>query len=138
MKRRIVDTSRKKRPTIIQQILDSSGYPDLKPATVKVGLMLLSQMPEDEPVVEFSQRELKGMTGYGDFVPIKTAIEELQSIGILAIQGHGRLRTTFRATPLDPVFQQWLKTGIREKPAHGNPVHNTGTYRYIQGTESRA
>ena len=127
MKRRIVDTSRKKRPTIIQQILDSPGYPDLKPATVKVGLMLLSKMPEDEPVVEFSQRELKGMTGYGDFVPIKTAIEELQSIGILAIQGHGRLRTTFRATPLDPVFKQWLETGMREKPAHGNPVHNTGT-----------
>ena len=105
MKRSIVDPSRRKKPTIIQQIVDSPGYPELKPAAVKVGLMLLSKMPEDEPVVEFSQRELKGMTGYGDFVPIKTAIEELQSIGILAIQGHGRLRTTFRATPLDPGLQ---------------------------------
>src|ERR1019366_6118830 len=81
----------------------------------------------DEPVVKLSQRELKGMTGYGDFAPIKTAIEELQSIGILAVQKHGNRRTTFRATPLDPVFQQWLKTGIREDPAHGNPVQNTGT-----------
>jgi hypothetical protein len=127
MKRRIVDPSRKKKPTIIQQIVDSPGYPDLKPATVKVGLMLLSKMPEDEPVVRFSQRELMRMTGYGDFVPIKTAIEELQSIGILAVQKHGKLRTTFRATPLDPVFQHWLETGIRDGQAHGNPVHNTGT-----------
>lgn len=127
MKRRIVDTSRKKKPTIIQQILDSPGYPALKPATVKVGLALLSQMPEKEPVVKLSQRELKGMTGYGDFAPIKTAIEELQSIGILAVQKHGNRRTTFRATPLDPVFKQWVETGIREAPAHGNPVQNTGT-----------
>ena len=127
MKRRIVDTSRKKKPTIIQQILDSPGYRDLKPATVKVGLALLSQMPEKEPVVKLSQRELKGMTGYGDFAPIKTAIEELQSIGILAVQKHGNRRTTFRATPLDPVFKHWQETGEREKPAHGNPVQNTGT-----------
>jgi hypothetical protein len=135
MKRRIVDTSRKKKPTIIQQILDSPGYRDLKPATVKVGLALLSQMPEDEPVVKLSQRELKGMTGYGDFAPIKAAIEELQSIGILAVQKHGNRRTTFRATPLDPVFQQWLKTGIREDPAHGNPVQNTGTVSsHIKGS----
>jgi hypothetical protein len=127
MKRRIVDPSRKKQPTIIQQILSSPGYSDLKPATVKVGLLLLSKMPEDEPVVKFSQRELMRMTGYGDFVPIKSAIAELQRIGILAVQKHGKLRTTFRATPLDPVFQRWLETGIREGQAHGNPVHNIGT-----------
>jgi hypothetical protein len=127
MKRRIVDPSRKKKPTIIQQILDSPGYADLKPATVKVGLALLRQMSEDEPVVKLSQRELMRMTGYGDFEPIKKAIEELQSIGILAVQQHGNRRTTFRATPLDPVFQHWRETGIREDPAHGNPVQNTGT-----------
>jgi len=127
MKRRIVDPSRKKKFTIIQQIVNSPGYPDLKPATVKVGLLLLSMMPEDEPVVKFSQRELMRMTGYGDFVPIKTAIEELQSIGILAVQKHGKLRTTFRATPLDPVFRHWLGTGIRDGQAQGKPVRNTGT-----------
>ena len=42
MKRRIVDPSRKKKPTIIQQMADSPGYAELKPATVKVGLALLS------------------------------------------------------------------------------------------------
>ena len=89
--------------------------------------MLLSKMPEDEPVVKFSQRELMRMTGYGDFVPIKSAIAELQRIGILAVQKHGKLRTTFRATPLDPAFKHWQETGKREKPAHGNPVQNTGT-----------
>jgi len=127
MKRRIVDTKRKRKPTIIEQIMDSPGYPDLKPATVKVGFALLSNMPEDDPVVKFSQRELLGITGYRDFEPIKTAIEELQSIGILAIQKHGSKRTTFRATPLDPAFRRWLETGIRSDPAHGNPVQNTGT-----------
>jgi hypothetical protein len=127
MKRRIVDPARKKKPAIIQQILTSPGYSELKPSTVKVGLLLLSMMPEDEPVVNLSQRELMRMTGYGDFVPIKTAIGELQSIGILAVQTHGKLRTTFRATPLDPIFQHWLEAGIRVGQAHGNPVHNTGT-----------
>jgi hypothetical protein len=28
---------------------------------------------------------------------------------------------------LDPVFKHWQETGEREKPAHGNPVQNTGT-----------
>ena len=127
MKRRIVDPARKKKPTIIQQILTSPGYRDLKPSTVKVGFLLLSMMLEDEPVVNLSQRELMRMTGYGDFVPIKTAIGELQSIGILAVQTHGKLRTTFRATPPDPVFHHWLEAGIRAGQAHGNPMHNTGT-----------
>jgi hypothetical protein len=93
------------------QWTDSSiGYPGLKPATVKLGLTLLRNMTEDQPVAKFSQRELLGMTGYGDFKAIKAAIEELQSIGILATQKHGSRRTTFRATPLDPVFRRWLET----------------------------
>jgi hypothetical protein len=79
MQRKIVAPSRKKKPTIIEQILDSPGYAALKPATVKVGLALLSKMPEKNPVVKLSQRELMGMTGYKDFEPIKKAIEELQS-----------------------------------------------------------
>ena len=127
MTRKIVDTKRKRKPTIIEQIVDSPGYPDLKPGTVKVGFTLLRNMPEDDPVAKFSQRELLAMIGYGDFKAIKTAIEELQSIGILAIQTHGNRRTTFRATPLDPIFRRWLETGIRSDPAHGNPVQNTGT-----------
>jgi hypothetical protein len=100
MKRRIVDPKRKKKPTIIENILESPGYPDLKPATVKVGFALLGNMPKVNTVVKFSQRELLQMTGYGDFKPIRTAIEELQRIGALAIQKHGNKRTTFRATPL--------------------------------------
>src|SRR5208282_2720488 len=127
MARKVVDTKRKRKPTIIEHIVDSPGYRDLKPATVKVGLMLLAQMPEKDPVVKLSQRELLGMTGYADFKPIKTANEELQSIGILATQKHGNRRTTFRATPLDPAFKRWLETGKRTDPAHGNPVQNTGT-----------
>jgi hypothetical protein len=67
------------------------------------------------------------MTGCADFKPIKTAIEELQSIGILATQKAGSRRTTFRATPLDPAFKLWLETGKRADLAHGNPVQNTGT-----------
>ena len=127
MTRKVVDPKRKRKPTIIELIIASPGYPGLKPATVKVGFPLLSNMPEDDPVAKFSQRELRAMTGYADFKPIKTAIEELQSIGILAIQKHGSRRTTFRATPLDPAFKLWLGTGKRADPAHGNPVQNTGT-----------
>jgi len=127
MTRKVVDTKRKRKPTIIEQIVDSPGYRDLKPATVKVGLMLLAQMPEKDPVVKFSQRELAEMAGYGDCEPVKTAIQELQSIGILAVQKHGIRRTTFRATPLDPAFKRWLETGKRGHPAYGNPVQNTGT-----------
>jgi hypothetical protein len=127
MKRKIVDTKRKRQPTIIEQIIASPGYRDLQPATVKVGLMLLTQMPEDDPVVRFSQRELAEMAGYGDSEPIKRAIEELQSIGILAVQKHGKNRTTFRATPLDPAFKRWLETGTRADQASGNPGQNTGT-----------
>jgi hypothetical protein len=127
MTRKIVDPRRARKPTIIEQIVTSPGYPDLKPATIKVGLMLLAQMPEKDPVVKLSQRELLGMTGYSDFKPIKTAIQELQSIGILATQKHGSRRTTFRATPLDPAFKLWLETGKPADSAHGNPVQNTGT-----------
>ena len=127
MTRKVVDTKRKRKPTVIEQIVGSPGYRDLKPATVKVGFALLSNMPEDDPVAKFSQRELRAMTGYADFEPIKTAIEELQSIGILITQKHGNKRTTFRATPLDPAFKHWLETGKRMDPAHGNPVQNTGT-----------
>ena len=127
LSRKVVDPKRARKPTIIEQIVTSPGYPDLKAATVKVGLMLLAQMPEKDPVVKLSQRELRAMTGYGDFKPIKTAIEELQSIGILATQKHGNRRTTFRATPLDPAFKLWVATGKRADPAHGNPVQNTGT-----------
>ena len=127
MSRKVVDPKRQRKPTIIEQIVTSPGYPDLKAATVKVGMMLLAQMPEKDPVVKLSQRELRAMTGYADFEPIKTAIEELQSIGILATQKHGNGRTTFRATPLDPAFKLWLETGKRADPAHGNPVQNTGT-----------
>jgi len=127
MTRKVVDPRRARKPTIIEQIVTSPGYPDLKPATVKVGLMLLAQMPEKDPVVKFSQRELAEMAGYGDCEPVKTAIEELQSIGILAVQKHGIRRTTFRATPLDPAFKLWQETGKRADPAHGNPVQNTGT-----------
>jgi hypothetical protein len=127
MTRKVVDSKRKRKPTTIEQIVDSPGYRDLKPATVKVGLMLLAQMPEKDPVVKFSQRELAQMAGYGDCEPVKTAIEELQSIGILAVQKHGIRRTTFRATPLDPAFKRWLETGKGGHPAYGNPVQNTGT-----------
>jgi len=127
MTRKIVDTKRKRKPTIIEQIVGSPGYRDLKPATVKVGFALLSNMPEDDPVAKFSQRELRAMTGYADFEPIKTAIKELQSIGILITQKHGNKRTTFRATPLDPAFKLRLETGKRADPAYGNPVQNTGT-----------
>jgi hypothetical protein len=127
MSRKVVDPKRRRKPTIIEQIVTSPGYPDLKAATVKVGMMLLSQMPEKDPVVKLSQRELRAMTGYADFEPIKTAIEELQGIGILATQKHGNRRTTFRATPLDPAFRLWVETGKRMDPAHGNPVQNTGT-----------
>jgi hypothetical protein len=81
MRRKILDPKRKRRPTIIEQIVTSPGYPDLKPATVEVGLMLLLRMPDRNPVVKSSQRELRAMTGYADFEPIKTAIKELQSIG---------------------------------------------------------
>jgi hypothetical protein len=126
MTRKIVDPRRARKPTIIEQIVTSPGYPDLKPATVKVGLMLLAQMPEKDPVVKFSQRELAEMAGYGDCEPIKTAIQELRNIGILAVQKHGIRRTTFRATPLDPAFKRWLETGKRGHPAYGNPVQNTG------------
>jgi hypothetical protein len=127
MNRRIVDTKRKRKPTIIEQIIASPGYRDLKPATVKVGLMLLAQMPEDDPVVKFSQRELAEMAGYKDSEPIKGAIDELERIGILAVQKHGNKRTTFRATPLDPAFKRWLETGKPSDPASGNPGQNTGT-----------
>jgi hypothetical protein len=126
MSRKVVDPKRQRKPTIIEQIVTSPGYPDLKAATVKVGMMLLAQMPEKDPVVKLSQRELRAMTGYADFEPIKTAIEELQGIGILATQKHGNRRTTFRATPLDPAFRLWVETGKRMDPAHGNPVQNTG------------
>jgi hypothetical protein len=121
-----VDTKRERQPTIIEQIVDSSGYPELKPATVKVGFTSLSNMPQDEPVAKFSQRELLGITGYGGF-KAKAAIEELQSIGILAIQRHGSRRTPFRASPLDPVFERWVETGIQRDAVHGNPVQNSGT-----------
>jgi DNA primase len=40
MTRKVVDTKRKRKPTIIEQIIASPGYRDLKPATVKAGLML--------------------------------------------------------------------------------------------------
>jgi hypothetical protein len=93
---------------------------------VKVGFALLSNMPEDDPVAN-SQRELRAMTGYADFEPIKTAIKQLQSIGILITQKHGNKRTAFRATPLDLAFKLWLETGKRTDPAYGNPVQNTGT-----------
>ena len=127
MNRRIVDPKRKRKPTIIEQIIASPGYRDLKPATVKVGLMLLAQMPEEDPVVKFSQRELAQMAGYQDSEPIKRAIDELQRIGILAVQKHGNKRTTFRATPLDPASTRWLETGKPGDPASGNPGQNTGT-----------
>jgi len=127
MNRKVVDPKRGKKPTIIDQIVTSPGYSDLKAATVKVGFMILAQMPEKDPVVKLSQRKLRAMTGYGDFKPIKTAIEELQIIGILATQKHGNRRTTFRATPLDPAFRFWAETGKRADPAHGNSVQNTGT-----------
>jgi len=127
MRRKIVDPKRKTKPTIIEQIVYSPGYRDLKPATVKVGLMLLAQMPEEDPVVKFSQRELAEMAGYQDSEPIKRAIDELERIGILAVQKHGNKRTTFRATPLDPAFKRWLETGKPGDPASGNPGQNTGT-----------
>ena len=136
MKRRIVDPSRKKKPTIIQQILDSPGYPDLKPATVKVGLALLSQMPEDEPVVKLSQRELKGMTGYGDFAPIKTAIEELQSIGILAIQKHGRPADYFQGNSLGSRLQTLAGDGNAGEPSarESRAEYRYGIITYIKGS----
>ena len=127
MRRRIVDLKQKRKPTTIEQILHSPGYRDLKPATVKVGLALLASMPDDDPVASYSQRELMDLTGYGDFRPIRAAIQELQSIGILAVQTHGNRRTTFRATPLDPAFRQWVETGKRGDPAHGKCMQNTGT-----------
>jgi predicted transcriptional regulator len=127
MNRKIVDLKRKRKPTIIEQVIASPGYRDLKPATVKVGLMLLAQMPEEDPVVKLSQRELAEMAGYQDSEPIKRAIDELERIGILAVQKHGNKRTTFRATPLDPAFKRWLETGKPSDPASGNPGQNTGT-----------
>jgi len=51
------------------------------------------------------------MAGYQDSEPIERAIDELERIGILAVQKHGNKRTTFRATPLDPAFKRWLETG---------------------------
>jgi len=42
LSRKVVDPKRARKPTIIEQIVTSPGYPDLKAATVKVGLMLLA------------------------------------------------------------------------------------------------
>jgi len=67
------------------------------------------------------------MAGYQDSEPIERAIDELERIGILAVQKHGNKRTTFRATPLDPAFKRWLETGKLGDLASGNPGQNTGT-----------
>ena len=53
MSRKVVDPKRQRKPTIIEQIVSSPGYPDVKPATVKVGLMLLAQMPEKDPASSY-------------------------------------------------------------------------------------
>lgn len=88
-KRSLAEPRGKKKPSIIRQILNSPGYAGLGPATVKVGFRLLSLMPEKDPVVEPTQRELRELAGYGDFVPTKKSIEELQVIGVLTVQKHG-------------------------------------------------
>jgi hypothetical protein len=77
-------------------------------------------------------------TGYGDFKPVRTAIEGLEAIGILKTQPHGSNRTTFRMTPLDPMFRNWLGEGKTDDKTLGKPMQNTGTVLPSRGSGGTA
>ena len=107
-----------------QEIVKSPRYAGLQPATVKVGLALLSHIPDKELSIDLSQRELLQMSGYKRFSVISKAVEELQTIGVLSVDKHGASQTksgrwkgrptTYRLEYLSPVFLEWRRNSGRE------------------------